>query len=275
MAGCEEEQADAGPLPGKAVVSERRHARPMDDVQLGRACRMARVRLRLRQADVGAGARVSQSLVSRIERGDLDRIPLATVRRVAGRLGISVDLRARWRGGELDRMLAAAHSLLQDEVAAALRAAGWDVVPEVTFSIYGERGSVDILARHPPTGVLLVVEIKTQLVDVGELLSTFDRKRRLTPAVATARGWPIGPVSAWVVMAEGRTNRRHVATHRHIVRAALPADGRTMHPWLRQPGHPVAALSFWTPMRQVTGRRDAAPIRRVSVRRSCHRRAAS
>ena len=44
----------------------------------------------------------------------------------------------------------------------------WVAVPEVTFSIYGERGAIDILAWHEPTRSLLVIELKTELVDIQE-----------------------------------------------------------------------------------------------------------
>ena len=35
-----------------------------------------------------------------------------------------------------------------------------------------------------------------------------DRKRRLAPKVAAELGWQAGSVSAWVIVASGRTNRR-------------------------------------------------------------------
>ena len=53
----------------------------------------------------------------------------------------------------------------------------WMLAPEVSFSVYGERGVIDILAWHPGRRALLVIELKTDLVDMNELLGTFDRKR--------------------------------------------------------------------------------------------------
>ena len=44
----------------------------------------------------------------------------------------------------------------REHVARLLTAAGWEVAPEVSFSIYGERGVIDVLARHPTAGSLLV-----------------------------------------------------------------------------------------------------------------------
>ena len=44
------------------------------------------------------------------------------------------------------------------------------LAPEVSFSIYGERGVIDILAWHPGRRALLIIELKTDIVDVNELV---------------------------------------------------------------------------------------------------------
>ena len=48
----------------------------------------------------------------------------------------------------------------------------------------GERGVIDILAWHAATRTLLVIELKTEIVDINELMGTVDRKRRLAATVA-------------------------------------------------------------------------------------------
>ena len=62
-------------------------------------------------------AGVSRGLVSLIERGHIRRVSLDVLRRVAAVLEVRLDVVARWRGGELDRLLNAAHSGLEDDVA--------------------------------------------------------------------------------------------------------------------------------------------------------------
>ncbi len=178
-----------------------------------------------------------------------------------------IALDARWRGGELDRLLGARHSALHEAVAARFaELAGWTIAPEVTFSEYGERGAIDILAWHAATRSLLVIELKTEIADVQEMLGTFDRKRRLAAKVARDRGWDPREVGAWVIVSEHRTNRRRVDAHRSVLRAALPADGRAMSAWLLAPRSPVAALSFWP---RNDGARDNQPLAKVHrVRRS-------
>jgi transcriptional regulator with XRE-family HTH domain len=218
----------------------------MDDLRVGAAIRAVRKRRGWRQQDVAGRAGVSRTFLSLVEHGHLDRVPLLTIRRIAAVLDIRVDMVARWRGGELDRLLAARHSALAEAVAAHLATLpDWDLAPEVSFSIFGERGVIDILAFHRPTGSLLVIELKTAIIDVNELVGSMDRKRRLATRIAADRSWQAASVSCWVIVADGRTNRRRIDAHRTMLRAAFPNNGRTMRGWLRRPFGRVAALSMW------------------------------
>jgi transcriptional regulator with XRE-family HTH domain len=159
----------------------------MDAIRLGAAIRAVRIRKRWRQADLAAAAGVSQPTVSRVERGHFRLLTVDAVLRVAEALDIRIDWTPRWRGGDLDRMLNAGHAALHNAVARMLRGGAWILAPEVTFSIYGERGTIDVLAFHPQTQALLVIELKTQLVDVHGLLASVDRYRRLAPKIARER----------------------------------------------------------------------------------------
>ncbi len=124
----------------------------MDDVRIGNTLRVVRIRKRLRQADVARRAGVSRETVSRLERGGFGRVPHDTLRAMATTLGIRVDIRLRWQGGDLDRVMNAADADLHESLARHLaRLPGWQWRPEVSFSIYGERGVIDILAWHAAT----------------------------------------------------------------------------------------------------------------------------
>ena len=123
---------------------------------------------------------------------------------------------------------------------------GWQIAPEVSFAIMGERGVIDLLAWHAPTRTLLVIELKTEIVDIGELVGVVDRKTRLAERIGRERGWYPLTVATWVVVGEGPTNRRRVAAHAAILRAAFPTDGRSMRKWLAAPSGRVAALSFFS-----------------------------
>jgi transcriptional regulator with XRE-family HTH domain len=208
----------------------------MDDQRIGAILRAIRIRKRWRQSDLAARARVSRWVVLRIEHGRLASIPLGKLRAVADALDARADVLIRWQGGDLPRLLSVRHSRMHEVMARFFGdLPDWTAEPEVTFSIFGERGVIDILAWHPTRRILLVVELKTEIVDVNELLGTLDKKRRLAIVIARERKWQPVAVAAWVVVAPSRSNRRTMAQHATVLRAKLPTGGRAMLSWLRDP----------------------------------------
>ncbi len=238
----------------------------MDDTRLGLLFRAVRIHLRLRQEDLARLAGVSQSSVSRIERGHFASLPLAVVRAVAQVLEIRLDTVPSWRGGDLERVMNARHSALHEALAARLAGApGWESAAEVSYSIYGERGVIDRLGFHAGRGMLAIFEIKADLSDPAGLVAQVDRYRRLAAKVARERGWAAGAVSCWAVVADTNTNRRRLAAHRGLLRGAFPADGRTLGEWLRDPVDRVDGLTFLAYPRGGTGTRSLTTIKRVRV----------
>ena len=239
----------------------------MDDLRFAAAVRRIRIRLGLRQSDLAARCGVSPATISRIERGHFESLSLATLRRVAAALEIRLDLVPRWRGGDLDRLLNARHSAFNEQVARVLAQwAGWIFEPEVSFAIFGERGVIDIFAFHPGRRALLVIELKTDIVDINELVGTIDRKGRLAVEIARQHGWAVGPdvtVSTWVIVAPGRTNRRRIQAHSTMLRAKFPLDGRSIGGWLHNPDRAIHCLSIWPEMRGQTVGPGRVPVRRV------------
>lgn len=240
----------------------------MNDGALGQVVRSLRIRLQWRQVDLARRASVSPSTVARIERGLVRGVSVDRLRRVLEALGARLDLVPRWNGGDLDRLLKSRHSAMHQMVAERFtREAGWELTPEVSFSIYGERGILDGLAWHASTRTVLVIELKSEIVDINDLMGKGDQRRRLAPRIAALRGWSAAThVGLWVVAADSRTNRRRLATHRSVLRAAFPSDGRSIGAWLRRPSGPIAALSFLSDHQAVTLGRGIAPTRRVHAR---------
>ncbi len=240
----------------------------MDHGRIGRSIRVVRIRRRIRQVDLATLVGLSQQTISRIERGRIGGVTVDTLERVFDELGIRNNLQTWWDGAELDRLLAGRHSGMHDEVARMFEALPeWVIAPEVSFAIYRERGVIDILAWHAASRTLLVIELKTDLVDVQETVGTLDRKRRLAAQIAADRGWKPAAVSVWLVIAGSRTNQRRVGAHRAMLRAAYPVDGRTIRGWLEAPSGAIAALSFLPSTRGTSANREFAPVRRVSGRR--------
>jgi transcriptional regulator with XRE-family HTH domain len=236
----------------------------MDDLRVGAAFRVVRVRKSWRQRDVAERARVSTSVVSLIENGRVENVAPRTLRRVAGVLGIRIEMSVRLPHGELDRLLNAGHAALHEELARYLdKLPGWLHVPEVSFAIYGERGVIDILAYHEATRSLLVIELKTELVALEDLLAAMDRRLRLARRVAIERGWDPATVSGWVVMTESDANRRRVRSLGSVLRSAFPSDGRAMGHWLWRPAGQIRALSFWDNFGENTVKQRLTTRRRV------------
>lgn len=217
----------------------------VDDRQVGSAFRALRIRKRWRQADLARKAGLSREMIGRIERGGAASVALGSMRRLAEALGARFDTFVRWQGGDLGRLLNARHSAMHEAMARQVQQYGsWVFEPEVSFSIFGERGVIDVLGWHQEARVVLVIELKTEFVDINEAMGTLDRKVRLAERIARERGWDPIAVSAWLVVADTRTNRRALAAHATVLRAKYPADGRTIRSWLRRPVGRVLALSF-------------------------------
>ena len=234
--------------------------------------RAVRVRRGWRQSDVAEAAGVSQTTVSRIERGRLGAVPIGTLRAVAEALEVRATIELRGSGADLDRLLAAGHSAMHEELARLFAGLpDWVSLPEVTFAIYGERGAIDVLAWHEPTRSLLVIELKTELVDMQETVGTLDRKVRLAVKVAREHGWDPLTVSSWLLIAESPTNRRAFGRHQAMLGQRFTVDGHAMAAWLRRPGGRVHALSFLSPSHRTGTGRRLAPVTRV--RRPRHARA--
>jgi len=227
----------------------------MDAIRFGLGIRALRRRRGWTQAELASAAGLSQSAVSRVERGVADRLTVRALDRVAGAIGARIRITVLADGENLDRLLDRDHAALVEQVTRLLLARGWEVAPEATFSIYGERGSIDILAFHPPTGSLLVIEVKSAIPDVQATIAGIDRKVRLASRVARERGWLVTSVSRWLVVPDTTTTRRRVDQHSATFSAALPGRTVVMRQWAANPVGPVAGIVF-LPSSPHPGRND-------------------
>lgn len=247
-------------------MSGEEHDRRMDDGRAGAVLRALRRRRRLPQHAVARAAGVSQATISRLERGHLDTVSLRKVRRAFSALDARVTVDVGWRGGALDRLLDERHAALVGTLVTVLSAAGWDVAVEVTYSRYGERGSIDVLAVHHGARAAVVAEVKTELTSIEETLRRHDAKVRLAPSLVEERfGWRPLHVSRLLVLPEDRTARRRVGRQAALLDQALPARGREVRDWLGHPTGQLAALWFLSASHGRTQRRasrvSGRPIR--------------
>ena len=217
----------------------------MTDEQAGRLIAAVRRHLGQRQIDVGRTAGVDQKVVSLLENGRFERVSVDRFRKVCAALGIEPVLELRWRGGQGDRLIDRDHARIVEAVVAELVRLGWETLPEFTFNVYGDRGSVDILAWHPTKRVLLLIEVKTRLTDLQRLLMSVSRKVRLVPPlVAEDRGWKRVALGHLVVILDTRSNRSTVARHQATFAASFPSRTADVRAWLRSPAGDLAGLWF-------------------------------
>jgi transcriptional regulator with XRE-family HTH domain len=236
----------------------------MDDVRLGRRFRVLRHRMGWRQSDVGAKAGLSQDTVSRVETGRITDVSIPALRQHAAALGPVLRIELDFRGGELDRLVDEGHASLVGAVASRLEAFGWEVRPEVSFAVYRECGSIDLVAWHAASRTLLVVEVKTELTSIEETLRRHDAKVRLAADVVAERfGWRPVRVARLLVLPDSTTARSQVRRHDAVLRPALPTRGPALRSWLREPSGSVRGLAFVPVTRDARRSRASAAPRRV------------
>lgn len=216
---------------------------------------------------------VTQDVVSRIERGLLKGISLGRLRSVLAVFGAELVVFVRWRGGDLDRVLDERHASMVEVMVVRTQRAGWIVQPEVSYSTFGERGSIDLLAWRADVGVLLVVEVKTELGSIEETLRKHDAKARLAAEVARQRfDWRPLRVLRLLVLPEHRTARRRVDDHAGTFDRVYPMRGIELRRWLADPskpgdeeGRPAWGGLLFLPDNDEVGRKQRhAPRRRIS-----------
>ena len=236
----------------------------MDDRTVGLVLRALRRRRGWRQSVVATAAGCSQSLVSLVERGHLESVAFGLLRRLFGALEVRLSLVAMWRGAELERLLDEEHAAIVAATAARLERDGWHALIEVTYSRYGERGSIDVLGVLPSARAVLVCEIKSDVPSAETTGRKLDEKRRLAPSIVRERlGWEPGVVGAVLVVPESPRIRRLLAGPAVALARAFPIASRAVASWLKQPDAPLAATWFLTFTNARNPRRVRRPIRAV------------
>lgn len=229
----------------KPAISPPRDGCRVNDVQFGRLIRALRHRRRWRQQDLADRAGVGRTVIADVEAGRLGRMCLDTQRLVAAAFAFSVELTPRGLGADADRVVDHRHAALLGATKRWLEGFGWQCVAEVTYSVFGERGSIDLLAWHASTVIVLVVEIKTELASVEATLRKLDEKVRLAPTVARSRfNWQADAVGRLLVLPDQRSERRRIAANSSVLDGAFPTRSYTARHWCKSPSGPVAALLF-------------------------------
>jgi transcriptional regulator with XRE-family HTH domain len=205
--------------------------------EFGRVCRDTRHRLDLSQQEVGGSVGISRGYLARVEAGRANP-SLALVERLGDALGLRLELIAtppiflsERRSHDL------VHARCSGAVDRRLTSAGWIVVRELEASEGRIHGWIDLLAFHPRSAILLIIEIKTRLDDIGATERQIAWYERHAMAAARRQGWQLRQSAAWLVALWSDEVDQAIVTNREAF-ARFPDRASHMLEVVR--GEPVA-----------------------------------
>jgi hypothetical protein len=150
-----------------------------------------------------------------------------------------------WNGAALDSLLDERHAALVERALQAVQSYGWRTEVEVSFSVYGERGSIDILGGRERTRSAFVGEVKASIGSIEDMNRRLDVKARHASDLTEERfGWRPQWVSRILIVPDESTMRRIVARHELTLSSAYPVRGRDVRGWLRAPVGSIRGLWF-------------------------------
>ena len=192
---------------------------------IGQELRDARIAAGLSQAAVGTAGRMSQSQVSRLERGEVQHATVDQLARMAAVLGQVLSLKLYPAGEPMrDAGQLALLARLATRLADPLR-----MRREVPLPIPGDRRAWD--ARIDGRGEACAVEAEVHLHDAQELARRIALKVRDDPSLRRVI----------LVVARSAHNRAVLREHREALRAEFPLDGTTVLGHLRRGEVPPAS----------------------------------
>jgi len=223
------------------------------------------------QRELGRRARLSQAMVCAIERGDVGELTFATADRLLTALGarLVINVDAPFLG-DRRRQRDPAHARLATHVAGRLRRAGWEVRTEVEVGGDRSRGWIDVLAFRPTDRAALVIEIKTEIHDLGEIERRFGWYEREAWGVARRLGWRPATLTGCLLLLATDAIDSRAAANRRSLDDAFPGRSRPLNAWLAGdpaplPGRAMAMVDprsrrrDWCRPLGIDGRCTAAP----------------
>lgn len=241
-------------------------------VVVGSMVRKVRTTIGWSQRELGRRAATSQSMVCVVERGALRDLTFSTASTLLSAMGarLVVEVDAPYLG-DRERQRDPAHARLGACVVARLRRAGWQTRVEVEVGGDRSRGWIDLLACHPVSRVLLVIEIKTEIHDLGQIERSLGWYEREAWAAARRFGWrPTREIGCLLLLAT-EANDLRLASNRASIEAGFPLRARHLGtvvsggPDPKETGRAIAMVDphsrrrAWCGALRIDGRRSAAP----------------
>ena len=142
---------------------------------------------------------------------------------------------------------------------------GWTVAIEATYSVYGERGSIDLLAARASEQAVSVEEVKTDLTSLEQLGRKTDEKARLVRGRLCRERFGFDPrsVARLLVLPDSATARRQVDRLAPALDSMFPARTREIRRWMRRPIGDISGVLFVADMNRGGVRGDRRCRNRV------------
>jgi len=244
--------------------------------RFGASVRAVRVALGLSQRASAKLMGRSQAWVSLMERGRIASLSVSEADLICQSLGATLVL-----GVEAPVLIAgprqrdAAHARCVAYVARRLRSDGWLVQREVQVGSSSRPGWIDILAFHPTSRILLVIEVKTELVDLGGLERQLGWYVSEAPRGAAKLGWRPEAVLGCVLMLATTATYDRLREDAPGIRQVFPLRGRDLmnvlrggavprRGWFLAMIDPRSRVREWGRPTVLDGRRTPAPYRHVA-----------
>jgi transcriptional regulator with XRE-family HTH domain len=181
------------------------------------------------QAELGRRADVSQAFVSMVENMRVPDITLETAARLLEALGARLNLGVSapfLADRELQRD--PVHARCSSYVVARLKRAGWLTAAEVEIGGDRSRGWIDVLAYEPRRRLVLVIEIKTEIRDVGAIERTLGWYERESWVAARRSGWRPNRVLGCLLLLATETNETRIGDNLAAFNGGFPIRAATL-----------------------------------------------
>lgn len=242
------------------------------ELRVGLIAKDLRTRIGWTQRELARRAGVSQALVCAIETGRVPTLTFATASRLLEAMGarLIVDATLPFLG-DRERQRDAAHVRCAVAAARRLERAGWTVASEVEIGGDRSRGWIDLLAFHPATRTVLVIEIKTELHDIGAIERSLHWYQREAWAAARRLGHRPARVRGCLLVLATAANDVRIQENSAALSRAFPVRARELATIVVEPGvtevggnalalfDPRSKRRDWLRPTTLDGRRSPAP----------------
>ena len=175
------------------------------------------------QAELGKRAGFSQSFVSRVENNRIDDLTLSGATRLLEAMGARLEIViAAPFLGDRARQRDPVHARCSSYVASRLKRSGWLTATEVEVGGDRSRGWIDVLAYHPRYHLLLVIELKTEVRDIGAIERILGWYEREAWAAARRMNWRPRQVIGCLLLLDTGANEARLTDNRATFRAGFP-----------------------------------------------------